>query len=63
MQPKGIEDLAAFSAREKKRAAAEEKKRRVFLFRRTVRVKVGSKVISVSFLKIEERGTLIGEID
>ena len=27
MRPKGMEDLAAFSAREVKRAAAEEKKR------------------------------------
>ena len=27
MQPKGIEDLAAFSAREVKRAAAEERER------------------------------------
>ena len=36
---------------------------RVFLCRRTVRVKVGGKVIPASFLKIEERGMLVGEKD
>ena len=35
-------------------------KRRVFLCRRTVGVKVGGKVIPASFLKVEERGTLVG---
>ena len=38
-------------------------KRRVFLCRRTVRVKVRSKVISAIFLKIEGRGTLVGTKD
>ena len=57
MRPKGMEDLAAFSAREVKR------KRRVFLCRRTVRVKVGGKAILASFLKIEGRGTLVGAKD
>ena len=36
-------------------------KKRVFLCRRTVRVKVKGKVIKASFLKIEARGTLVGE--
>ena len=35
-------------------------KRRVFFCRRTVRVEIKGKVISTSFLKIEERGTLVG---
>ena len=56
MRPKGMEDLVAFSAREVKRAAAEERERRVFLCRRTVRVKMEDKVIPARFLKIEERG-------
>ena len=49
MRPKGMKDLAAFSAREVKRAAAEE---RVFLCKRTV----GDKVIPASFLKVEGIG-------
>ena len=57
MRPKGMEDLAAFSAREVKR------KRRVFLCRRTVGVKVGSKVIPVSVLKVEGREMLVGTKD
>ena len=64
MRSKGMEDLAAFSAREVKRAAAEERrKKRVFLCRRTVRVKIGGKVIPASFLKIEGRGALVGAKD
>ena len=64
MRPKGMEDLAAFSAKEVKRAAAEERERRpVFLCRRTVRVKVGSKAIPASFLKVEGRGMLVGAKD
>ena len=39
------------------------KKRRVFLCSRTVRVKVGGKVIPASFLKVEGRGTLVGAKD
>ena len=35
-------------------------KRRIFLCRKTVGVKVGGKVIPVSFLKIEGRGVLVG---
>ena len=54
MRPKGMEDLAAFKAR--------EIKRRVFLCRRTVRVKVEGKAIPASFLKIEGRRTLVGAI-
>ena len=40
-----------------------KRKRRVFLCRRTVRVKARSKAIPASFLKIEERGTLVGAKD
>ena len=40
-----------------------KRKRRVFFCRRTVRVKVQNKSIPASFLKIEERGTLIGAIE
>ena len=58
MRPKGVEDLAAFSAKEVKKAAAEEKKRRVFLSRT-----VGVKVIPTSFLKVEGCGTLVGAKD
>ena len=63
MQPTGMEDLAAFSGREVKRAAAAKRERRVFLCRRTVRVKVGGKVIPASFLITEGRGTLVGAKD
>ena len=59
MRPKGMEDLAAFSVREVKKAAVEERKRRVFLCRRTVRVEVRSKVIPAGLLKIEGRGTFV----
>ena len=38
-------------------------KRRVFLCRRTVRVKVEGKVILASFLKIEGKGSLVGAKD
>ena len=48
----GMENLAAFNAREVKRPAAEER-RRVFLCRRTVKVKAKGKVVPTSFLKIE----------
>ena len=61
MRPKGMEDLAAFIAREVKRAAAEERDEYSFC-RRTVRVRVGGKVIPASFLKIEGRGALVGAI-
>ena len=39
------------------------RKRRVFLCRRTVRIKVQGKVIPASFLKIEGRGTLVAVKD
>ena len=66
MRPKGKRDLAAFSAREEKRVATEKRekrKRRVFLWRRTMGVKVGGKVIPASFLKVKERGSLVGAKD
>ena len=59
MRPKGMEDLAAFSVREVKNSSRG--KRRVFLCKRTVRVKVEGKVIPASFLKIEGWGRLLGE--
>ena len=62
MWPKEMEDLAAFSAREVKENSSRGK-RRVFLCRGTLRVKVGGKAIPASFLKIEERGTLVGAKD
>ena len=40
-----------------------KRKRRVFFCGKTVRVKVKSKVIPASFLKVEERGMLIGAKD
>ena len=46
-----MENLAAFSVREVKRAAA---KKQVFLCTRTVSVKEKYKVILTSFLEIEE---------
>ena len=49
--------------RSKESSSRGKRKRRVFLCRRTVRVKVGGKVIPASFLKIEGRGTLVGAID
>ena len=49
--------------RSKESSSRKMRKRRVFLCRRTVRIKVKSKVISASFLKIEERGTFIGAKD
>ena len=61
---KGMEDLATFNVREVKRAAAEEREGMgVFLCRRTVRIKVKSKVIPASFLKIKGWGTSVGAKD
>ena len=45
--------------RGKESSSRGKRKRGVFLCRRTVRVKVGGKVIPASFLKIEGRGTLV----
>ena len=42
--------------RSEERSSRGKRKRRVFLCKRTVRVKVRSKVIPASFLKIEEKG-------
>ena len=64
MRPKGMENLAAFSARVVKRAAAEERERDEYSScRGTVGVKVKDKVIPASFLKVEGRGTLVGAKD
>ena len=51
IQPKVMEDLAAFKVREVE--SSSRGKRRVFLCRRTVRVKTRGKAIPASFLKIE----------
>ena len=64
MRLKGMKDLATFRIREAKRAAAECRgKRRVRLRRKTVRVKVKSKVIPTGFLKIKGRRTFVGVKD
>ena len=49
--------------RSKENSSKEMKKRRVFLCRRTVRVKVKSKVILTSFPKIQKRETFVGAKD
>ena len=49
--------------RSKENSSRGKRKRRVFLCRRTVRVKAKSKVISTCFLKIEGRGTFVGAKD
>ena len=49
--------------RGKESNSRRKRKRRVFLCGWTVRVKVIDKVIPESFLKVEERGTLVGAID
>ena len=49
--------------RSKESSSRGKRKRRVFLCRRTVKVKVKSKVIPASFLKIEGWGTLVGVKD
>ena len=46
-----------------KESSRGKRKRRVFLCRRTVRVKVKGKVIPASFLKIEGKKTLVGAKD
>ena len=46
--------------RSKESSIRGKRKRRVFLCRRTMRVKVKSKVISTSFLKIQGRETIVG---
>ena len=62
MQPEGMEDLAAFSAREEESSSRGKRKRRVFLCRRTVGVKVKGKLIPASFLNVKGRGMRIGAI-
>ena len=47
--------------RGKKSSSRAKTKRPVFLCRRTVRVKVRGKVILASFLKVEGRGSLLGQ--
>ena len=49
--------------RSEESSSTEKRRRRVFLSRRTVKVKVRSKVIPASFLKIEGRETLVGAKD
>ena len=58
------EKLGRIQCQRRKESSSRGKgKRRVFLCRRTVRVKIKSKVIPASFLKIEGRGTLVGAKD
>ena len=52
-----MESLVIFRAREK--SSSRGKKKRVFLCKRTARVKVKGKVVSRSFLQIERRGTFV----
>ena len=49
--------------RSKESNSRRKRKRRVFLCRRTVKVKIRSKIILESFLKIEEKGTFVGPKD
>ena len=49
--------------RGKESSSRRKRKRRVFLCRGTVRVNVGGKVISASFLKVDGRGMLVGAED
>ena len=58
MRPKRMEDLAAFSAREVKRAGAE-KRDEYSSAEEQLRVKVGGEVIPAIFLKVEGRRTLV----
>ena len=54
--------LVTFNAEEVERAAAqiEEIERGIFLFRNTMKVKISSKVIPMSCLKIQKGKMLIG---
>ena len=52
-----------YCQRSEETSSRGKRKRQAFLCRRTVRVKIRSKVIPASFLKIEGRGTLVGEKD
>ena len=56
MQPKAMEDLVAFSAREVKRAAAEERERDEYSSAEGQCESKGGNAIPVSFLKIEGVG-------
>ena len=62
MRPKGMEDLVAFSVRQVKRAAAAEKEKSIPLQKDSESQSTG-KVIPASFLKIEEKRTLVGAKD
>ena len=46
---------------EENSSSRRKRKRQLFLYRRTVRVEVKSKVIPTSFLKVEGRGTFVGK--
>ena len=58
MRPKEMEDLAAFSAKEVKRAAAEKKTS--IPLQKNSESQSRRQIIPASFLKIEGRGTLVG---
>ena len=57
MRPKGMKDLAAFSARELKRAATEERKRDEYFF---VEGQWESKSSQRAFGKLKEGGRSLG---
>ena len=58
-----MENLAAFSAREVKRASAEEKERGGIPLQKDLRVKVKGKIIQMRFLKIAGRWLFVGVKD
>ena len=65
MQPKEMNEKfnRIQCQKSKENSSIGKRKRRVFLYKRTVGVKVIGKVIPASFLKIEGRGTIIGAKD
>ena len=62
MRPKGMRDFGRVHCQRSEESSSRRKKQ-VFLFRRTVGVKVEGKAISASFLKIEGRETFVGAKD
>ena len=61
MQPKGIEDLAAFTVKKVKRAAEEKERDKISLQKDSE--SQSKKQSHSSFLKIEGKGTFVGEKD
>ena len=63
MRPKGMEDLAAFSAREVKKTAAEERERDKYSSAKGQWESNKKQSHPSKLLKIEGRGTFVGAID